>query len=231
MEDRKDPRSARSLIVALIVVAVIVATPLAVNAAASFTDVPDTHTFSNDIQWLADAGVTKGCNPPTNDMFCPDDNVTRAQMAAFMHRLADSQEVDAGMVEGLAADELQPFVYTTRVEGPNEITGVSTFEPVASLDLPVGTYLVQAKAFFWSKETVTDGWADCQLITENVIDDTWVDVAAEADTNQSAASFLAVDELAAATTVTLSCRDGGRSIDVREVVIVATVLSGYSGDI
>ena len=230
MEHRNHVGSRRTLVIALIVLMAVVAMPLAVSAAASFVDVPDTHTFSADIQWLADAGVTKGCNPPTNDRFCPDDDVTRAQMAAFMHRLADSQEVDAGTIQGLEADDLRPFVYTTRVEGPKEITGVTSFEPVASLDLQAGTYLVQAKAFFWSN-SASDWWADCRLITENVEDDVWVDVAAEADNNQTAASYLAVDELTADMTVTLSCRDGGGSVHAREVVIAATVLSGYSGDI
>ena len=46
----------------------------------------DGHTFENDIDKLATAGVTKGCNPPTNDRYCPDDFVTRGQMAAFLHR-------------------------------------------------------------------------------------------------------------------------------------------------
>jgi hypothetical protein len=62
--------------------------------------VPDSHTFHNDIAWLADAGVTKGCNPPANTEFCPDDNVTRGQMGAFMRRLAESQVVDAGELDG-----------------------------------------------------------------------------------------------------------------------------------
>jgi hypothetical protein len=44
------------------------------------------NTFENDIDKLATAGVTKGCNPPTNNMYCPDDFVTRGQMAAFLHR-------------------------------------------------------------------------------------------------------------------------------------------------
>jgi hypothetical protein len=42
--------------------------------------------FERDIDRLATAGVTKGCNPPKNDRFCPNDPVTRAQMAAFLHR-------------------------------------------------------------------------------------------------------------------------------------------------
>jgi hypothetical protein len=46
----------------------------------------DGSTFENDIDRLATAGVTKGCNPPVNDKFCPNDFVTRGQMAAFLHR-------------------------------------------------------------------------------------------------------------------------------------------------
>jgi hypothetical protein len=46
----------------------------------------DGSIFEADIDKLATAGVTKGCNPPVNDMFCPTQNVTRGQMAAFLHR-------------------------------------------------------------------------------------------------------------------------------------------------
>jgi len=50
-----------------------------------FTD-DDSSIFEADIDKLATAGVTKGCNPPVNDRFCPTQNVTRGQMAAFLHR-------------------------------------------------------------------------------------------------------------------------------------------------
>jgi hypothetical protein len=53
---------------------------------ASFDDVDSNNTFAADIAALADAGITKGCNPPDNNLFCPDDPVTRAQMAAFLVR-------------------------------------------------------------------------------------------------------------------------------------------------
>lgn len=75
--------------VALIVgVTVLIVAPLTVVASHVFNDVPDSHTFHGDITWLADAGVTKGCNPPANDQFCPDEDVTRGQMSAFMRRFA-----------------------------------------------------------------------------------------------------------------------------------------------
>jgi len=50
-----------------------------------FTD-DDGSIFEDAIDKLATAGVTRGCNPPTNDRFCPGDVVTRGQMAAFLHR-------------------------------------------------------------------------------------------------------------------------------------------------
>jgi hypothetical protein len=42
--------------------------------------------FEGDIDKLGMAGVSRGCNPPVNDKFCPDEQVTRGQMAAFLHR-------------------------------------------------------------------------------------------------------------------------------------------------
>ncbi len=50
-----------------------------------FTD-DDGTTFEVDINKLATAGITAGCNPPANDQFCPEDKVTRGQMAAFLVR-------------------------------------------------------------------------------------------------------------------------------------------------
>ncbi len=55
-------------------------------ASPTFGDVPTTHTFFGDVEWLAAQGITKGCNPPANDQYCPNDPVTRGQMAAFLHR-------------------------------------------------------------------------------------------------------------------------------------------------
>lgn len=45
-----------------------------------------TSEFEEDIAWLASVGVTKGCNPPSDDRFCPDQPVTRGEMAAFIVR-------------------------------------------------------------------------------------------------------------------------------------------------
>jgi hypothetical protein len=46
----------------------------------------DRSVFENDIDRLADAGITKGCNPPANDRYCPGAATTRGQMAVFLTR-------------------------------------------------------------------------------------------------------------------------------------------------
>jgi large repetitive protein len=50
-----------------------------------FTDISGS-VHENDINALAASGITRGCNPPANDQYCPRDVVTRGQMAAFMAR-------------------------------------------------------------------------------------------------------------------------------------------------
>jgi endoglucanase len=58
------------------------------GASGAFVD-DDGSPYEADIDWLAARGVTKGCNPPLNDRFCPDDPITRGQMAAFLSRALD----------------------------------------------------------------------------------------------------------------------------------------------
>ena len=63
-------------------------------AAAALADLPPGGTFTDDngnvhegyIEAIAAEGITRGCNPPLNDEYCPSDFVTRGQMAAFLVR-------------------------------------------------------------------------------------------------------------------------------------------------
>ena len=65
--------------------------------AAGDTSAPDSGTFTDDdgsvfekdIEWMAAEGITLGCNPPANTRFCPDSDVTRGQLAAFLVRALD----------------------------------------------------------------------------------------------------------------------------------------------
>ncbi len=49
----------------------------------------DASVHEDDIAELASRGITTGCNPPESSLFCPDDAVTRAQMASFLIRTFD----------------------------------------------------------------------------------------------------------------------------------------------
>jgi hypothetical protein len=46
----------------------------------------DGHLLEGGINRIAAAGITSGCNPPTNNRFCPERLLTRAEFAAFMVR-------------------------------------------------------------------------------------------------------------------------------------------------
>ena len=50
-----------------------------------FSDI-DASPHRSDIVAITESGVTRGCNPPGNDRFCPGDPITRGQMAAFLRR-------------------------------------------------------------------------------------------------------------------------------------------------
>ncbi len=83
------PRPAAALPIGSRVPAPNVPPPPATRAApGTLVDVTNS-VFAADIAWLAATGITKGCNPPTNDRFCPDAHVTRGQMAAFLDRALD----------------------------------------------------------------------------------------------------------------------------------------------
>jgi glucose/arabinose dehydrogenase len=56
----------------------------------------ETSIFENDINRLFEAGITRGCNPPANDRYCPDNTVTRGQMAAFLVRAYGYSDPGAG---------------------------------------------------------------------------------------------------------------------------------------
>jgi len=57
----------------------------AVAPGGSFID-DDGNVHEGYIEAIRSAGITSGCNPPVNDRFCPERNVSRGEMAAFLDR-------------------------------------------------------------------------------------------------------------------------------------------------
>jgi len=89
-------------------VGALVATPIAVYATHQFTDVSDSAFYSNSVDWMKDNGITVGCNPPSNTKYCPNDNVSRGEMAVFLKRVSEKNVVDAGELQGFTAAQLTP---------------------------------------------------------------------------------------------------------------------------
>lgn len=85
----KSPWLRYGLVVAVVVIAMA---PLSAFAGDDFLDVPASNIFHADIAWMLDNGVTVGCG---SGNYCPSDNVSREQMAAFMKRLSTRKIVDA----------------------------------------------------------------------------------------------------------------------------------------
>jgi len=59
----------------------------------SFTD-DDNNVHEGGIEAIAARKITLGCNPPFNDRFCPDRELTRAEMAAMTSRARGLPPID-----------------------------------------------------------------------------------------------------------------------------------------
>jgi hypothetical protein len=65
--------------------AIVIEDPLAGAYQGYFRD-DETSVHQANIDLLFETGITKGCNPPLNDQFCPEREITRGEMAAFLRR-------------------------------------------------------------------------------------------------------------------------------------------------
>jgi hypothetical protein len=84
-------RGTRTMMTGVLAMALLALTPLGSNAlepGGTFGD-DDGSVHEASIEAIADVGITLGCNPPVNDLYCPDRAVTREQMATFLTRALD----------------------------------------------------------------------------------------------------------------------------------------------
>jgi hypothetical protein len=187
----------------------LLAVPVAVTAAGGpFTD-DDGSVFEPDIEWIAAHGITFGCNPPANDNYCPGANVTRGQMAAFLHRLADDQASIAYLI----------------ADPTTEIKGVDMYGTVLELTgLPAGSYHVIAKGQFQSTELFTDARPTCRLMAGHEFD-TVAATLEPGDTvpwTLTAVTYMAEDNSA----VHIDCRDHGEMVTLANTSITAVGVNG-----
>jgi hypothetical protein len=143
-------------------VAAVILIPAGVYASHQFVDVPNSHVFHNSIDWMKDNNITVGCNPPANNRYCREDNVTRGQMATFLKRLAENNVVDAATLDGLDSSDFvraDPSQSITLGAGSFTADGVvadwsngcvrnsaGTFDVRAGIQLPVGVIVTSMRA-------------------------------------------------------------------------------------
>ncbi|MDH4118860.1 MAG: thiol-activated cytolysin family protein [Acidimicrobiia bacterium] len=115
-----------------------------------FTD-DDGSVFEADIDRLGAEGVTKGCNPPMNDQFCPEASVTRGQMASFLTR----------------ALHLDPV---TAYEVDKEITGWGSWDEYAQTKEPAEPAPIPGKATTEFDEILEGVTYDCETTPYTMTD-------------------------------------------------------------
>ncbi len=98
------PPRVRRVAVPLVAALALGGTGVAVAATAAAPDVAPDSVHADAIAWALENGISNGC--ATDGSFCPEDPLTRAQMASLLQRLAGSGAVDAGRVGGMTVDEL-----------------------------------------------------------------------------------------------------------------------------
>ncbi len=77
-------RRHRTRDIALIGLGILLGASVTTLASHQFSDVPTSAIYHEAVEWLFNRGITLGCSA---GLYCPDDFVTRAQMALFMQRL------------------------------------------------------------------------------------------------------------------------------------------------
>src|SRR5690606_41170497 len=93
-----------------------------------------------DSNRLADAGITRACNPPHNTRFCPDALVTRAEMATFLARALELPITEPPARADTQDGERLNLLELAEAQGCDIATGTESGPTVceASAEIPAG---------------------------------------------------------------------------------------------
>lgn len=131
---------------------------LAPGTGNTFVD-DDGSIFEPDIEALAAAGITKGCNPPDNDEYCPGDPVRRDQMASFLSRAL-------GLTPIIPPPPTTSTTTTTTTTAPPATFGSGTW--IVGTDISPGTYRnsTSVDGCYWARPSGFGGTLD-DIITND----------------------------------------------------------------
>jgi hypothetical protein len=65
------------------------------------------NTHEANIDKIYAAGITYGCNPPTNDEYCPQRDISRGEMAAFISRMLGLTETSGNQFDDVAGNTFE----------------------------------------------------------------------------------------------------------------------------
>jgi hypothetical protein len=158
-------RRARPFLPFLAVGLLVALAPLAVLAANPFNDLNANSVHNDNIDAIYNAGVTTGCVP--NQQYCPNDVVTREQMASFLARLGglgtNPPAANAKTLQGYAPSGLvraargrQPTNFTSLPHGGFDAPFLALAQ--LTLDTPGPGFVLLNGTFNASRE-VGDGFA------------------------------------------------------------------------
>lgn len=114
----------------------------------SFVDT-DASPFAGSIDKIAAAGITKGCNPPANDRYCPEDYVTRGEMATFLVRALDLPDAEepsgfTDLGESVHTSDIEALAASGITKGCNPPDNTSYCPRQAVTRAQMATFLVRA---------------------------------------------------------------------------------------
>jgi len=102
----------------------------AVNKSVPFADVDMSAWYANAVIWAKQNGIVNGVNETD---FAPDNNITREQIAAIMHRYAQYKGYDVSVGEN------------TNILSYDDAESVSEYA-IASMQYVVGSGLIKGKS-------------------------------------------------------------------------------------
>ena len=144
---------------------VITAAVVAPAAAYAFNDVPANSPHAAGIAYVDSANITHGCDNQGN--YCPDNPVTRGQMATFLYRAsgndpATTPSVNAAKVGGKTADQIFSGYVVDHKQATSQMVSEFTFDiscPTVGLQpLGGGGDLQAGFAISASYPDTTGGW-------------------------------------------------------------------------
>lgn len=113
-----------------------------------FDDVGDS-LYETSINRIAEAEITRGCDPPDYDRFCPDESVTRGEMATFLVRALElpPAEEDSGFTDtdtSVHRDDIEALAASGITKGcnPPDNTNFCPFSAVTRAEM--ASFLVRA---------------------------------------------------------------------------------------